>query len=139
VLGALVVVASLFLPWYGIDVDRVSQTALSGFGFGHAALVVTVGATVGLIVALTGGYVLPRPFSEGVLLMVAGTWAAALVVYQMFDRPEQLAGTTDVGVRMGPFVAIAGALAIVVAGARLRVQEAKRSAAGPFSGPPVGK
>ena len=129
-LGGLVVVASLLLPWYGVAIaeDRVSQTALSGFGFGHAALVVTVGAAVGLIVALTGGYVLPRPFSEGVLLIVAGIWAAALAVYLMFDRPEELAGDANVGVRMGPFVALAGALAVVVAGARLRAQEAKKAA-----------
>jgi hypothetical protein len=120
ILGALVVAASLVIPWYDVAFADVSETALEGFGFAHAALLITVGAAVALIGALTRGYVLPRPFAEGVLITVAGAWASLLVVYLMLDRPEQLAGSTEVGLRLGAFVALGGTLALVLGGLRLR-------------------
>jgi hypothetical protein len=120
VLGALVVAASLVMPWYDFAFSRVSQTGLEGFGFAHAALLITVGAAVGLILGLSRGYVLPRPFAEGVLIAVAGAWASALIVYLMLDRPEQLAGSTEIGLGLGAFVALGGTLAVVLGGLRLR-------------------
>jgi hypothetical protein len=126
VLGALVVVGSLVLPWYDIAFSRVSQTGLGAFGFAHAALLTSVGAAIGLIMIIARGYSLPRPFSEGVLLVVAGAWASVLAVYLMLDRPDELAGRIDVGLRPGVFVALAGALAVIVGGLRVRREERTR-------------
>jgi hypothetical protein len=126
ILGAVVVAASLVLPWYDVAFSRVSETGLASFGFAHAALLLTVGAAVALILVLTRGYVLPRPFAEGVLLAIAGAWASVLVVYLMLDRPEQLAGSTEVGLRLGAFVALAGTLALVLGGLRLRRESLPR-------------
>jgi hypothetical protein len=130
VLGALTVAGSLVLPWYDVAFTRITRTGIGSFDFAHTALLVTVGAAVGLIILVARGYVLPRPFSEGVLLVVAGAWASILAVYLMFDRPEQLAGSTEVGLRPGIFVALGGALAVVAGGMRVRSEERHRRQAG---------
>lgn len=114
------VAASLILPWYDVAFSQVAETGLESFGFAHLALLLTVGSAVGLILLATRGYLLPRPLSEGVLLAIAGSWACVLVAYLMLDRPEQLEGSTNVGLRLGAFVALGGAIALIVGGLRLR-------------------
>jgi hypothetical protein len=126
VLGALVVAGSLLLPWYDVAFTHISRTALDKFGFAHVALLLTVGSAVLLILRSTRGYVLPRPLSEGVLLAVGGVWAALLVTYLLLDRPEQLEGSTKVGLRMGGFVALGGAVALIVGGLRVRRDAQRR-------------
>jgi hypothetical protein len=120
ILGALVVAGSLILPWYDVAFTHISRTALDKFGFVHVALLLTVGSAVFLIARTTRGYVLPRPLSEGVILAIAGGWAAVLIAYLLLDRPEQLDGNTDVGLRLGGFVALGGAVALIVGGLRVR-------------------
>lgn len=119
-IGALVVVASLLLPWYGIRFSGLSVTGLDSFGFAHAALLLTVAAAIAVIARRLAGHSLPRPLREGSLIAIAGVWASALVGYLMVDRPDQLAGSTSIGLRLGIFVALAGTIVIVVAGIRLR-------------------
>jgi hypothetical protein len=125
ILGALMVAGSLVLPWYDVAFTDFSRTALDQFGFAHVALLLTVGSAVALIMRAKQGYVLPRPLSEGVLLAVGGGWAALLVAYLMLDRPEQLEGSTNVGLRLGGFVALGGAIALIVGGLRVR-RDARR-------------
>ena len=122
--GALVVAGSMLFPWYGIQFGPgPSQTGLDSFGVGQIALLLTVGAALYLIVRCGTGYELPRPLSEGGLLAAAGAWASALVAYLMIDRPESIAGHTDIHLRYGIFVALGGALALFVGGLRLRRKE----------------
>ena len=60
--GAIAVVASLLLPWYGIPFSRgLSVTGLDSFGFAHAALLVTVGAVAVLVAREAAGLRLARP------------------------------------------------------------------------------
>jgi hypothetical protein len=121
VIGALVVVASLLLPWYGIRFSGgLSVTGLSTFGFAHAALLLTVGGAVVLVAHRLAGRTLPRPLDRGTLIAIAGAWAALLVGYLMADRPDELAGSTSIGLRLGTFVAMGGALIVFSAGVRLR-------------------
>jgi hypothetical protein len=120
ILGAVVVAVSLILPWYDVAFSNISRTALDSFGFAHVALLLTVASAVVLIVRASRGYVLPRPLSEGVLLAVAGAWACVLIAYLLLDRPEELEGSTNVGLRLGGFVALGGAVALIVGGLRLR-------------------
>jgi hypothetical protein len=122
--GALAVAGSLLFPWYGIEFSSgLSQTGLDAFGLGQLALLLTVGAAVFLILRCAGGYELPRPLREGTLLAVAGVWAAVLVGYLMLDKPDEISNRTGIHLRYGIFVALGGALAMVVGGLRLRRDE----------------
>jgi hypothetical protein len=125
VAGAAIVVASLALPWYGVTLaGGLVKTALGTFGLIEAALLLTVGSAVLLILSSARGYTLPRPLDEGTLLAVAGGWAALLIAYRMFDRPDfELAGAGRVGLRYGIFVALIGAVLLVIGGLRKRREE----------------
>ena len=119
------VVASLLLPWYGIAFSNgLSVTGLDRFGFAHAALLLTVGAAVFVTVRAAEGRTLPRPLRAAELVVVAGSWATLLTIYMIGDRPNELAGTTRVGLRMGIFVALGGCLVIVAGGLRMRAERA---------------
>lgn len=122
--GAIAVAASLLLPWYGIPFSSgLSVTGLDSFGFGHAALLVTVGAVVFLIAREASGRTLPRPLRAADLVAVAGAWGVLLCLFLIADRPDQLGGSTEVRIRYGIYVAIGGCLAILVGGMRMRSGE----------------
>ena len=124
-LGAAAIPLSLAFPWYGIPVSGgLVQTGFGAFGFAHAALLLTTAAALYLLFRRLRGNAFPRPFSEGGLLAVAGGWGALLVGYLMLDRPDELAGFGRVNLRYGIFVALAGAVATMVGGLRLRQVDA---------------
>jgi hypothetical protein len=123
VVGAAVMVGSLLLPWYESPISN--DLVLTGFGaFGWAEA-----ATVFLALQGGGGYVPPRPLREWALFVAAGCWAAAIVLYRIADRPRfTLAGHDEpYDLHYAIFVALAGAVIIVMAGLRMRPRErAKR-------------
>jgi hypothetical protein len=121
--GALIVIASLFMPWYAVQLvlfKAISESALSAFGAATAALVLTTGAALYLITRAARGYRLPRPLSVGAVLALAGAWSAALVLVLIADRPDEILGLRRVELRFGVFVALAGAIALVAGGLRMR-------------------
>lgn len=123
--GAIAVVASLLLPWYGIPFTRgLSVTGVDSFGFADAALLITVGAAVVLVVRDAAGRKLARPLRSAELVVAAGVWGALLTIYLMIDRPDELASANAVSLRFGAFVALGGCIAVVVGGMRLRVEQA---------------
>ena len=123
-LGALAVPGSMLFPWYGIQFGPgLSATGFDSFGLGQLALLITVGAAVYLIARCASGYELPRPLREGSLLALAGAWSAVLVGYLMLDRPDTISIYTDIHLRFGIFLALGGALALLVGGLRLRRDE----------------
>jgi hypothetical protein len=122
--GALVVPGSMLFPWYGIQRGPgLSETGLDSFGLGQLALLLAVGAALYLIVRCARGYELPGPLREGTLLAVVGAWAAVLVGYLMIDTPDRISVHTDIHLRYGIFVALGGALALLIGGLRLRRAE----------------
>jgi hypothetical protein len=121
-IGAGVILLSMLLPWYGVGLSGLSQSGFDAFGFGAAALVVTAGAAVVLAFAEAAGTPPPRPLRSAELIVLAGTWAALLGVYLVFDRPDELAGITDVSPQLGIFVAIVGGLVIAMGGVRMRAE-----------------
>jgi hypothetical protein len=127
-IGALLVPGSMLFPWYGIQFGPgLSQTGFDTFGLGELALVLTAAAALYLVTRCARGYSLPSPLSQGVLLAVAGAWAALLVGYLMLDRPNEIAGHTHIHLRYGIFVAMGGAIALLVGGVQLhRDEEARR-------------
>jgi hypothetical protein len=130
VVGAAVMVGSLLLPWYESPISNdLVLTGFGAFGWAEAALVLTAAATVFLALRGGGGYVPPRPLREWALFVAAGTWAAVIVLYRIADRPRfTLAGHDEpYDLHYAIFVALAGAVLIVVAGLRMRPRErAKR-------------
>ena len=130
VIGAAVIVGSLFLPWWQSPIsDELVQTGFGAFGWAEAALLLIAAATVFLALQGGGGYVPPRPLREWALFVVAGSWAAVIVLYRIADRPRfTLAGLDEpYDLHYAIFVALAGAVIIVVAGLRMRPRErAKR-------------
>ncbi len=119
-MGAAAILASMLLPWYGIHFSRLSASGFDSFGFGAAALLVTAGAAVALVVLEAAGRPPARPLRSAELVVVAGAWAMLLAIYLVFDRPDELGGSTDISPELGVFVAIGGAAVIVVGGLRMR-------------------
>ena len=130
VIGAAVIVGSLFLPWWQSPIsNELVQTGFGAFGWAEAALLLIAAATVYLALQGGGGYVPPRPLREWALFVAAGSWAAAIVLYRIADRPRfTLAGHDEpYDLHYAIFVALAGAVIIIVAGLRMRPRErAKR-------------
>ena len=130
VIGAAVMVGSLALPWYQSPISNdLVLTGIGAFGWAEAALVLIAAATTFLALQGGGGYVPPRPLREWALFVVAGCWAALIVLYRIADRPRfTLAGHDEpYDLHYAIFVALAGAVIIVMAGLRMRPGErAKR-------------
>jgi hypothetical protein len=130
VIGCAVMVGSLVLPWYQSPVsDELVLTGIGAFGWAEGALILIAAATTFLALQGGGGYVPPRPLREWALFVVAGCWAALIVLYRIADRPRFTLGGHDepYDLHYAIFVALAGAAIIVAAGLRMRPGEkAKR-------------
>ncbi|HEY6636194.1 MAG TPA: hypothetical protein VIZ61_00790 [Solirubrobacterales bacterium] len=130
VIGAAVMIGSLVLPWYQSPISNdLVVTGISAFGWAEGALVLIAAATAFLALQGGGGYVPPRPLREWALFVVAGCWAVLIVLYRIADRPRfTLAGHDEpYDLHYAIFVALAGAVVIVIAGLRMRPRErAKR-------------
>lgn len=125
-LGALAVYISLLLPWYTSPIEaNLVQTGIGDFNFAIAALLATMAAVLFLAFEVGDGYRPPRPLSIGTLLILAGTWGMAIVVFEILDRPNfDFGGVHDsYDITYGIFVALAGTAAVAVAGVRRRARE----------------
>ncbi|HEV2061864.1 MAG TPA: hypothetical protein VGR12_03345 [Solirubrobacteraceae bacterium] len=129
--GALLLVVSLFLGWYGVDLDAarvrevedlsdgaLSRGRLTGWeAFSSIDVVVAAcavaGAVAGLVPVLRGGAELV-PWASGVA-MVAGLLALVLVVYRVVDQPGP---DSVLSFRIGVFVALIGAFVMTYGAVR---------------------
>ena len=130
VIGCAVMIGSLLLPWYQSPISNdLVLTGVGAFGWAEGALILTAAAIAVLALQAGGGYVPPRPLREWALFVVGGCWAALIVLYRIADRPRfTLAGHDEpYDLHYAIFVALAGAVLVVVAGLRMRPRErAKR-------------
>jgi hypothetical protein len=148
-LAAVALLLTLFLPWYS-QTDTVvvgsgaksalssAHTTLSGFqafSFVEAALLLVSASVLAMLYARAEGQPFRLPGGDGLIIMIAGGWTALLVFYRMLDTPS-LHGThrimASVGVEWGIFLALICALAMAVAGSRMR---ARREPAPPLLRP----
>jgi hypothetical protein len=126
VIGCGVMVGSLLLPWYASPISNdLVFTGIGAFGWAEGTLVLIALATTFLALQCGGGYVPPRPLREWSLIVVAGCWAALIVLYRMFDRPRFTLSGHDqpYDLHYAIFVALGGAVIIVMAGLRMRPRE----------------
>lgn len=124
-LGILICGGATLLPWYRAPVDDLGKTAWGSFGFALLALLITLGAALSLLLTVGRGRRPPRPMHVGTLLATAGIWAGAIIVFMIFDRPQfNLAGfEQEYKPAHGVFVALGGAVLLIVAGLRIRRTE----------------
>jgi hypothetical protein len=121
-------VVSPVLPWYNAPVEDLVKTGLGAFGFAAAALLLTAGAALVMLLEVGRGRRPPMPLHEGTLLAAAGVWNVLIVLFLMLDRPEfDLRGfRAEYDLGYGIFVALGGATLLTVAGIRVRRLEALR-------------
>jgi hypothetical protein len=127
-LGAIVLVASVFLPWYEVAFTlHASAGAAAGHRLGaitgHRALhevniVLLILAALAILDALaplapTGG---PLPGGAGGSVILLGVLAAAFVLFRMLAPPTMAEGTVELSLGVGAWLALLGSLAIALGG-----------------------
>jgi hypothetical protein len=131
--AALVLWASMFLPWYGKTVTepvkgslRAASYTLSAFGafsFVEAAVLLVASAVLALLFARAERRAFHLPGGDGSVILLAGVWTGLLVFYRMLDKPGTTGNaqlTTTIGLQWGIFVALGAAIGLAYAGTRLR-------------------
>lgn len=115
--GALFV--AMFLPWYhlrGRGIDD-SVTAFGAFSFVEAAVLLVALGVLALLFARSEHATFHLPGGDGAVVMAAGAWAAVLLIWRLFDKPD---ADALVGVKWGIFFALAAAGVLAYAGSRMR-------------------
>ncbi len=138
--GGIVLLISLFLPWYGVSVDVAGFTAsesASGWealGFIDILLFLISVAAVAVVAARAAG-MLPAEVPGAVVLLGLGALAVLLVIYRIIDIPaEDVPNEIDLSRKTGVFIALIGASAVAYGGWRTN-SEAPRAGA-PAAAPP---
>jgi hypothetical protein len=135
-LAALGLFVSMLLPWYSKSdtlvvhgAAKATQTSLSAFqafSFVEAAVLLVSAAVLAMLFARAEGRRFPLPGGDGVIVIIAGGWAALLIFYRLLDKPGLQGNervTATVGVEWGIFIALLLALGLVYAGGRMRALE----------------
>jgi hypothetical protein len=133
-LAAVALVVSMVLPWfeksyYDPRLREPVTDAISAFGavsFVEAAVFLVAAGVVLLLVTRARGAAYELPGGDGTVVLAAGAWAALLIFWRVFDRPDAVGQGATVGIQWGVFVAFCAAAALAVAGWWLR--EAERPA-----------
>jgi hypothetical protein len=127
---------SMLLPWYSKTDTFVvsgvakatgqSLSAFQAFSFVEAAVLLVSAGVLALLFARAEGRDFQLPGGDGMIVTIAGSWAAILIFYRLLDKPG-LSGnarvTSTVGVQWGIFIALLLALGLAYAGRRIRADE----------------
>jgi len=126
--AAAALLATMFLPWYEKSVviagsrDFATDT-ISAFGavsFVEAAIFLVSAGVLVLVLTRAEGARFHLPGGDGTVIFAAGLWAAALIFYRVFDRPDVSGAGGTVGIQWGFFVAFVAAGALAFVGRRIR-------------------
>jgi hypothetical protein len=135
-LAALGLFVSMLLPWYSktntfvehnaAKASQASFSAFQAFSFVEAAVLLVSAGVLAMLFARAEGRDFQLPGGDGMIVMIAGGWAALLIFYRLLDKPG-LQGTqkitATVGVEWGIFIALLLALGLVYTGRRIRAGE----------------
>jgi|HubBroStandDraft_3_1064219.scaffolds.fasta_scaffold09778_2 hypothetical protein len=124
--AALALLVTMFFPWYQLQsLDRKSGAiyshSISAFGdvsFVEAAVFLVAAGVIALMFARSEHHDFHMPGSDGAVVMAAGCWAALLIFYRVFSRPD--GHGYPVGIQWGFFLAFVAAGTLGVAGWRMR-------------------
>jgi hypothetical protein len=123
---------TMFLPWYqqnavvnasrGAPLVSRDLDAFAVFSFVEAAVLLVAAAVLALLFARAERRTFHLPGSDGALVMLAGGWAALLLVLRLFDKPGITSKgiAANVGIQWGIFFALAAAGLLTYAGSRMR-------------------
>ncbi|HEX6583780.1 MAG TPA: hypothetical protein VF056_09255 [Thermoleophilaceae bacterium] len=141
--GAVVLLISLFLPWYGVSVD-VAGFSASESGSGWEVLgsidillfLISVAAIA--VVAAKAAGALPADIPAPVVLLGLGALAVLLVIYRIIDIPTEgdVPDQVDLSRKVGIFIALLGAAAVAYGGWRTNAETPAGRGAAPAADPP---
>jgi hypothetical protein len=132
-LASLGLFVTMFLPWYSktdtlvvkgaIKSTQASLNAFQAFSFVEAAVLLVSAGVLALLFGRAEGRNFNLPGGDGIIVTIAGGWAALLIFYRLLDKPglqgnERISAT--VGVEWGIFVALLVALSLAYGGWRIR-------------------
>jgi hypothetical protein len=128
-IAAAALLFTMFLPWYEKSVvipgsKGFAKDTISAFGavsFVEAAIFLVAAGVLVLVLARGERRAFHLPGGDGTIILAAGLWAAALIFYRVFDRPNVSGEGGTVGIQWGFFVAFVAAGALAFAGQRIRV------------------
>jgi hypothetical protein len=128
--GALLLLISMFLPWYQKSFFATSgpravavtdnMNAFQVFSFVEAAVMLVAVAIIYLLWARMNNRQFRLPGSDGTVLLLAGSWSAFLLMWRLFDRPHVDDPAATVGIHWGIFVALVGVGVLITAGVQMR-------------------
>ena len=125
-IAALALLIAMFFPWYQLQsLDRktgaINSRSISAFGdvsFVEAAVFLVAAGVIALMFARAEHRDFHMPGSDGAVVMAAGCWAALLIFYRVFSRPD--GHGYPVGIQWGFFLAFVAAGTLGFAGWRMR-------------------
>jgi hypothetical protein len=131
--GGIVLLISLFLPWYGASVDVAgfsaseSGSGWEALGFIDILLFVIALVAIAVVAARATGQ-LPAEIPAAVVLLGLGALAVLLVLYRIIDIPVEgdIPDEVDLSRKIGVFVALIGAAAVAYGGWRRTGAEPRR-------------
>jgi hypothetical protein len=124
--AALGLLVTMFFPWYGLQsVDpktkAINSHSINAFGdvsFVEAAVFLVAAGVIVMLFARAERRAFHLPGGDGTIITIAGGWAALLIFYRVFDRPD--GGGYPVGIEWGFFLAFIAAGGLAFAGWRIR-------------------
>jgi hypothetical protein len=126
--GGIVLLISLFLPWYGVSVD-VAGFSASESGTGWEALgfidilLFLIALVVIAVVAARATARLPAEVPGSVVLLGLGALAVLLTLFRIIDIPvEDVPDGVDVSRKLGVFIAFVAAAAVAYGGWRTNAE-----------------
>jgi len=128
-LAAGALLFTMFLPWYeknAFDKDSGkfatdTVSALGVISFVEAAIFLVAAGVLVLVFARGERRTFHLPGGDGTVIFAAGLWAALLIFYRVFDRPDVKGAAGTVGIQWGFFAAFVAAGALAYAGQRIRM------------------
>ncbi len=132
--AAVALFVTMLLPWYQqnaiVDAPRTAPlqsrnlNAFQVFSFVEAAVLLVAVSVVYLLYARAEGRDFHLPGSDGVVVMAAGLWTMALLVFRLFDKPgiSSHGIAANVGIQWGIFFALAAGALMAYAGSRMRAE-----------------
>jgi hypothetical protein len=124
--AALGLLITMFFPWYGLQslnrkTGEIHSHSINAFGdvsFVEAAVFLVAAGVILLLFARAERRAFHLPGGDGTIVTAAGGWAALLIFYRVFDRPN--GGGYPVGIEWGFFLAFVAAGGLAYAGWRIR-------------------